>query len=286
MGNLIRVARKYGVRSTTVRAECVRQGIALKPRGHVKGQKKSQAWREASAKHWSDPVWREAQRKNWLERLSTMNGPSANSPLEALLYRSLAKAGISFSTQRVLLGRYCVDILIAQKPVVIEADGNTHLRKKAEDTARDATLRAAGYEVFRFTGKPICNDPDGCIAQVIEATGLVPDEDPVSDIRNGMVGSDNPRWKGGKTEWVCAVCGVRFLAWSSGYGKPRVTCSKECLTQWQKETLVSVRNRRPWGSLGHGTADGDIVRSHVQWQSVRGQQKCLAPASQQERVAE
>ena len=52
-----------------MRAELVRQGIPLKPRGHVKGQKKSEAWREASRKHWDDPEWREEQRKKWLERL-------------------------------------------------------------------------------------------------------------------------------------------------------------------------------------------------------------------------
>jgi len=66
LGNLNKLARLYGTRNTTVRAELVRQEIPLKPRGHVKGQKKSDAWREASRKHWDDPEWREEQRKKWL----------------------------------------------------------------------------------------------------------------------------------------------------------------------------------------------------------------------------
>ena len=176
LGNLNRLARLYGTRNTAVRAELVRQGIPLKPRGHVKGQKKSEAWREASRKHWDDPAWREEQRKKWLERLPGMQAPRhGGSPLETFLHRALRKAGISFSTQQPLLGRYVADILITQKPVVIEADGNMHLHAKSRerDAQRDADMRAAGYEVFRFAGGPISQDADGCIRSVIEAVGLV-----------------------------------------------------------------------------------------------------------------
>jgi len=246
IGNLTRLARHYGVRYYVVRDELIRQGAQIKPRGHVKGQKKSEAWREASRKHWDDPAWREQQRKNWLERLPAMRMPKGGSPLEKLLHRALRKAGISFSTHKPLLGLFIADILITQKPVVIEADGNTHLRKKQEDAQRDAAMRAAGYEVFRFTGKPIVNDPDGCVRQVIEASGLVPDAEPVFDIRNGTVGPDNPRWKGGKPEWVCITCGKTFTAWLRD-GKPRLNCSRECQTKWQVTSKASVTNRRSNG---------------------------------------
>jgi very-short-patch-repair endonuclease len=242
-----RTAKHYGVGFHTVRAELVRQGIPIKPRGHVKGQKKSQAWREASARNWNNPEWRARQRVRWLERLPTMNGPQANSPLEKLLHRALRKAGISFSTQRRMLDRYVVDILITQRPVVIEADGNMHLHahSRVRDAVRDADLRQAGYEVFRFTGKPICNDPDGCIRQVIEACSLTPDNEPVYDVRNGMVGPDSPSWKGGKQEWVCQnpACGKTFLAWKRGYGRTPQCCSRECQVAWQKVSKASVANR-------------------------------------------
>lgn len=246
LGTMIKVAKRYGVRSTVVREELIRQGLPINPRGVVKGTPKSQAWRESSARHWNDPAWREQQRQKWLERLPTMSGPAANSPLEKLLHRALRKAGISFSTQRVLLGRYCVDVLITQKPVVIEADGNVHLRQKDKDARRDADLRAAGYEVFRFTGKPISTDPDDCVRQVVEAAGLVPDEEPVYDIRNGMTGADNPRWSGGKPEWNCATCGKTFYAWKRN-GKARMTCSRECNRIWQSQSGASVTGRRSNG---------------------------------------
>ena len=248
IGNLNELARFYGRRNTTVRAELVRQGIPLKPRGHVKGQKKSEAWREASRKHWDDPEWREEQRKKWLERLPSMQAPRhGGSPLETFLHRALRKAGISFSTQQPLLGRYVADILITQKPVVIEADGNMHLHAKSRerDAQRDADMRAAGYEVYRFAGGVICKDADDCIRQVIEAAGLTPDAEPVFDIRNGLTAEANPRWKGGKKEWTCEVCGNTFWSWPRGYGKPCRTCSRECQTEWQRRTRASVATRGP-----------------------------------------
>lgn len=251
LGSLNRVARLYRTRNTAVRDELARQGIPIKPRGHVKGQKKSEAWRTASRKHWEDPVWREEQRKKWLERLPSMQASrNGGSPLEKLLHRALLKEGISFSTQRQLLGRYVADILITQKPVVIEADGNMHLHAKMRerDAQRDADMRAAGYEVFRFNGKLICNDADGCIRQVIEAAGLTRDAEPVADIRNGLLAEANPRWKGGKPEWTCANCDKKFRSWPRGHGKPCITCSRACQIEWQRKTRASVANRRPWGT--------------------------------------
>jgi very-short-patch-repair endonuclease len=248
IGNLTRLARFYGVRYYTVRAELERQDIPVKPRGHVKGQKKSEAWREASRKHWDDPEWREEQRKKWLERLPSMQAPKhGGSPLETFLHRALRKAGISFSTQQPLLGRYVADILITQKPVVIEADGNMHLHAKSRerDAQRDADMRAAGYEVFRFNGRDISRDADGCIRQVTEAAGLTPDEDPVFDIRNGLMAEANPRWTGGKKEWICENCGKTFWSWPRGYGKPCRTCSLACQREWQKNTRASVATRGP-----------------------------------------
>jgi very-short-patch-repair endonuclease len=248
IGNLNRLARHYHTRNETVRAELVRQGIPLKPRGHVKGQKKSEAWREASRRHWEDPEWREAQRKKWLVRLPGMQAPrNGGSPLETYLHRALRKAGISFSTQRQLLGRYVCDILITQKPVVIEADGNMHLHavQREKDARRNADMRAAGYEVYRFPGGEICRDADGCIQRVIKAAGLAPDAVPVFDIRNGLLAEANPRWKGGKPEWTCEACGKIFRSWPRGYGKPCRTCSRECQSEWQRRTRASVATRGP-----------------------------------------
>ena len=230
-GTMPALARMLGTTERITYRELVNRGIQQRRPGHVKGQKKSEAWREASREHWDDPEWREEQRQKWLERLPGMQAARlGGSPLEKFLHNALRKAGISFSTQQRILNRYLADILITQKPVVIEADGNMHLHAKSRirDAERDRAMREAGYLVFRFTGKPIANDPDGCIRQVIEQAGLTSDAEPVFDIRNGMTGANNPRWKGGKQEWVCAVCGETFMSWKRGYGKTPTTCSKEC----------------------------------------------------------
>ena len=56
----------------------------------------------------------------------------------------------------------------------------------------------------------------------------------------------NPRWKGGKQEWVCEnACGKTFLAWKRGYGKDPQRCSRECQAEWQKATRASVATRGP-----------------------------------------
>lgn len=234
---MTRLAKHYGVRFTTVAAEMDRQGIPRKPRGHVKGQKKSDAWREASARHWNDPEWRDQQRQKWLERLPTMRGPAANSPLETKLHTALIKAGISFTTQRKKLDRYLVDIELLQAPIIIEADGNTHLRTKEQDARRDAELTAAGYRVFRFDGRAINDSPDACIRTVIDACELTTDSEPVADIRNGGRGPDSPSWTGGKRTYTCDGCGKTFEAWKSTRQKDgrskAAFCSNECQRTWQ-----------------------------------------------------
>lgn len=245
-GSAPALARMLGTTDKIAYKEIIRRGIQQRRPGHVKGQKKSEAWYEASRQHWDDPEWREEQRQKWLERLPGMQAARlGGSPLEKFLHNALRKAGISFSTQQRILNRYLADILITQKPVVIEADGNMHLHAKSRerDAERDDAMREAGYLVFRFTGKPISNDPDGCIRQVIEEAGLTPDAEPVFDIRNGMTGANNPRWIGGKQEWVCKNCGETFLSWKRGYGREPQTCSRACQREWQAKTRASVVGR-------------------------------------------
>src|ERR1035437_10057898 len=53
----------------------------------------------------------------------TRKNLTANTPIECRLHDALMAAGIGFTTQRRLVGRYVVDISVHQAPVVIEADG-------------------------------------------------------------------------------------------------------------------------------------------------------------------
>lgn len=137
---------------------------------------------------------------------------TANTPIECRLHDALMAAGIGFTTQRRLVGRYVVDISVHQAPVVIEADGMRHRagsEVQARDAIRDAAHEAAGYRVFRFSGSEINTDAGKCIGEVVNACGLVPDKEPVYDIRTKFSGADHPRYVG-LYDLTCQYCGETF----------------------------------------------------------------------------
>ena len=139
--------------------------------------------------------------------------PLANTPIEQLLHRALMEEGIGFATQKCVAGRYIVDILINQAPVVIEADGaQFHARPEAQakQVIRDAAHEAAGYRMFHFTGKEIKADTAGCVRQVADAAGLVRDEEPLYEIRPNR--KQTRKRKPAVLELVCARCGEKFTA--------------------------------------------------------------------------
>lgn len=144
----------------------------------------------------------------------TRHSLTTNTPIECRLHDALMAAGIGFTTQRRLVGRYVVDISVHQAPVVIEADGARHragIAAQERDAIRDAAHEAAGYRVFRFSGSEINTDAVSCIQQVIDACGLVPDKEPVYDIRTKFSGIDHPRYVG-QYELVCEYCAEFFLS--------------------------------------------------------------------------
>jgi very-short-patch-repair endonuclease len=179
-GTMPALARVLGTTEKITYGELVRRGIQQRRPGHVKGQKKSDAWREASAEHWDDPAWREEQRQKWLERLPGMRGTGSTSPLEQLLHEALQEARISFATHQPFFGKYIVDVLITQKPVIVEADGSSHLLRAAreKDARRDADFRENGYEVVRITYREIADDVDGCVQRLIRTAGLTVEDEP------------------------------------------------------------------------------------------------------------
>jgi Protein of unknown function (DUF559) len=69
--------------------------------------------------------------------------------------------------------------------------------QRRADAERDAALSAAGYLVFRFSGSVINTDASACVQQVVDACGLVADEDRVFEIRTKFAGPAQPLWKGG-----------------------------------------------------------------------------------------
>lgn len=248
------LATHYGCSVHAIQNAVKRLGVAPRPTGLPVSYEWTEDRRAAHREAIDRPEWRAKSRENLLKRLPTMRGPSANSPLERLLQLALIKAGFSFSTQRVLLGRYCVDLLLQQQPVVVEADGALHHLRKEQDATRDAALIGAGYRVFRFNGSRINTDPDGCIREVVEACSLVPDVEPVADIRNGMCGEENPNWGGGKHAMICDHCGQTFYKVRSARGSKKKFCNSKCYGAWLR-------------------AHPEQSNVHVRWERHRASQK-------------
>ena len=222
----------YGCSVHAVQNAMKRLGVTPRPTGLPEGYEWTDERRAAHRVAVDRPEWRAKNRENLLKRLPTMRGPSANSPLEKLLQAALMKAGLSFSTQRVLLGLYCVDILLQQAPIVLEADGALHNLRKEQDAERDRNLTGAGYRVFRFTGSRINRGADQCVTEVIEACGLVPDTDPVADIRTGMMGPENPNWNGGPRVFICEQCGAETARNAYRAKQEKKFCNSKCYGDW------------------------------------------------------
>ena len=72
---------------------------------------------------------------------------------------------------------YIVDFVSFDKRIIIEVDGGQHATDKINDSARDAWLRANGFEVLRFWNNEIFENLDG-VLEVIRNTLLTPTLDP------------------------------------------------------------------------------------------------------------
>ena len=180
--------------------------------------------------------------ENGIPRRKTL---TANTPIESRLHDALMVAGIGFTTQRRLVDRYVVDICIRQAPVIIEADGARHrsgLKAAERDGLRDAAHEVTGYRVFRFNGSEINTDAGVCVQQVIDACGLVPDEEPVYDIRTKFIGSDHPRWVG-PHENVCGYCQQVFY----GRRKRKYCCHEHYVLGAVKGQPKSAEHRAKIG---------------------------------------
>lgn len=186
---------------------------------------------------------------------------TANTPIECRLHDALMKAGIGFTTQKRLVGRYVVDISVHQQPIVIEADGARHRAGTAaqqRDAERDAAHEAAGYRVFRFTGSEINTDAMQCVQQVVDACGLVPDEDPVYDIRTKFAGTDHPRWVG-LHELICGYCGEKF----TNRRRRKYCCHEHYILGAQKGKPKSMEHCLKIGEANRGRVNSPETRAKI-----------------------
>lgn len=227
---LTALAREYHRDKKTLKGILQDAEITVRGVGYPKGTPWTPEHRAAHRRATSTPEFAEKARQATLKMLAQGRGPNVNTAIERRLHDALKGARIGFRTQSLLLSLYLVDIELHQARIVIEADGATHTLplQKTADAARDAALTAAGYRVFRFTGSEINADAAICVRQVIDACGLVPDEEPSYEIRTRFAGPDHPRWRGGKREYVCGNCGTVFYAQPKHRKGPKAYCTVQC----------------------------------------------------------
>lgn len=199
--------------------------------------------------------------------LATRTSGTVNTPIERRMQDALMAIGVGFTTQSLLLDRYLVDIEIRQAPVLIEADGAVHRLAaiRAKDAMRDAALAAAGYRVFRFTGSEINQDATRCVQQVVDACSLIPDAEPVYEVRTRFAGPLHPNWKGGLVEFTCAECSASFeKSWQHRQGA-RAFCNARCYGDWLRKHPETNHHRqsraqRDWTGLAELYAAGMSIK--------------------------
>lgn len=244
---LTALSEEYHRDKGTLRKLLTAAGITLRPRGYPKGTVWHPEWRKAHRESTQTPEFAEKARKATLKALSlNRESPAFSTAIERRMHDALMKTGVGFSTQSLLLDRFLVDIEIHQASIVIEADGATHTLplQKAKDAERDKALTAAGYRVFRFTGSEINTDAAACVQRVIDACGLTPDEEPVYEIRTAFRGPQHPRWKGGKREFTCEICGTKFLAQPAHRSGDHIYCSRQCAGTGKRGRKFSPETRQ------------------------------------------
>lgn len=99
---------------------------------------------------------------------------------EALLWNQLKRKnfnGLDFDRQKII-GSFIVDFFCAEKSVVIEVDGASHIGRE-DDANRDACLNGLGLVVIRLTVKDVLQNMDGVVAFLRDhpaLTGTPPEE--------------------------------------------------------------------------------------------------------------
>lgn len=181
-----------------------------------------------------------------------------SSPLESMLQAALKKAGLGFTTQAFVCERYWADFLLHQAPVILEADGNWHKVRQDEDAKRDAILTEAGYRVFRFDGGRLNRDAMACVAEVMEACGLVPDTEPQFVLRTSHMGEENPHWNGGPVAVICEQCGAETTRNAFRLSMKKKFCNSKCYGAWLTDHPEASNRRKitDWSGLADLYAAG------------------------------
>ena len=104
-------------------------------------------------------IYTEAMRRGSLAGAKTLYERRPTS-IEVKLYEELKRRGLSFETQKIINGKFCVDAYIPSLNLIIEADGNYwHGLEKTvkKDRAENAYLKTCGFNLLRLSEAEINN---------------------------------------------------------------------------------------------------------------------------------
>ena len=65
--------------------------------------------------------------------------------------------------RQVPIGKYIVDFLCEDPPIIIELDGGQHMEQEDYDQARTDWLNANGFHVLRFWNSDVMNNIEGVL---------------------------------------------------------------------------------------------------------------------------
>lgn len=86
---------------------------------------------------------------------------------EKILWAKLKdkQLGVNWHAQKVILG-YIVDFWCPAAALVVEVDGESHKKRKAYDSKRDAVMRRKGISVMRFKNAEVQKNPAAVTALI------------------------------------------------------------------------------------------------------------------------
>jgi len=89
--------------------------------------------------------------------------------LELTGRKILQDIGVQFNEQILMFGKFLVDVLLKDKKVIIQWDGeywHTKIKRQKLDESQDAYLTKCGYRVLRITDKQIKNNVEEVYANI------------------------------------------------------------------------------------------------------------------------
>lgn len=106
-----------------------------------------------------------------LEHLIKFYGLDTESPIEQLLWVAMPLGLRIAAKAQYRIGKYRADFAFPEVSLAIECDGHEFHKSKGQrthDAKRDRFFKTEGWQVLRFTGTEIHEDPEACASEIVK----------------------------------------------------------------------------------------------------------------------